>query len=168
MARKGGQWSDHFERAARAYNARSHETRPRMWRSSQGPPRQCRQVPAQQGPHRPAREGGAGAFRAPTNGRGAATLSIYGDVQRLGAVDSMTVAARRGARKIFFLGTLRPPRFRGSLIGPVLAQKKTLITLKLELPDRAKTLEKGVETLRGLGGNFRSLLSSFLGCSGNP
>ena len=26
MARKGGQWSDHFERAARAYNARPHET----------------------------------------------------------------------------------------------------------------------------------------------
>ena len=26
VARKGGQWSDHFERAARAYNARPHET----------------------------------------------------------------------------------------------------------------------------------------------
>ena len=26
MARKGGQWSDHFERAAGAYNARPHET----------------------------------------------------------------------------------------------------------------------------------------------
>ena len=29
-ARKGGQWSDHFERAAGAYNARPHRT----WRSS--------------------------------------------------------------------------------------------------------------------------------------
>ena len=26
MARKGGQWSDHFEWAAGAYNARPHET----------------------------------------------------------------------------------------------------------------------------------------------
>ena len=26
VARKGGQWSDHFERAAGAYNARPHET----------------------------------------------------------------------------------------------------------------------------------------------
>ena len=36
VARKGGQWSDHFERAAGAYNARPHETvhgAPRTWRS---------------------------------------------------------------------------------------------------------------------------------------
>ena len=26
VARKGGQWSDHFERAAGTYNARPHET----------------------------------------------------------------------------------------------------------------------------------------------
>ena len=35
VARKGGQWSDHFKRAAGAYNARPHET-------VQGPPRQRR------------------------------------------------------------------------------------------------------------------------------
>ena len=41
-------------------------------------------------------------------------------------------------------------------------RKKRLITLKLELPDRAETLEKkGFETLRGL--DSRSLLSSFFG-----
>ena len=32
----------------------------------QGPPRQRRQVPAQQGPHRPAREGGGGRGRLPS------------------------------------------------------------------------------------------------------
>ena len=58
VARKGGQWSDHFERAAGAYNARGHGV--------QGPPGQRRQVPAQQGPHRPAREGGGGRGRLPS------------------------------------------------------------------------------------------------------
>ena len=73
---QGRQWSDHFERAAGAYNARPHETvhgapedvGEAAGHRVQGPPRQRRQVPAQQGPHQPAREGGedAGAFRAPT------------------------------------------------------------------------------------------------------
>ena len=40
--------------------------------------------------------------------------------------------------------------------------KKTLITLKLELPDQAKTLEKKVlRHCAGWGGNSRSLLISF-------
>ena len=33
VARKGGQWSDHFERAAGAYNARPHETVHGRWRT---------------------------------------------------------------------------------------------------------------------------------------
>ena len=71
VARKGGQWSDHFERAAGAYNARPHETvhgapedvEKQPAHRVQGPPRQRRQVPAQQGPDRPAREGGGGRGR---------------------------------------------------------------------------------------------------------
>ena len=72
VARKGGQWSDHFERAAGAYNARPHKTvhgapedvEKQPW--PHGPARQRRQVPAQQGPHRPAREGRAGRGRLPS------------------------------------------------------------------------------------------------------
>ena len=62
VARKGGQWSDHFERAAGADNARPRETAHGAPEDveKQPPPRQRRQVPAQQGPHRPAREGGGG------------------------------------------------------------------------------------------------------------
>ena len=61
--------------------------------------------------------------------------------------------------------SLRP----GNLDRTPFGAKKTLITLKLELPDRAKkTRKKGVETLRRLGANSRSLLISLgLGCSGN-
>ena len=71
VARKGGQWSDHFERAAGAYNARPHETvhgapEDVEKQPATGPPRQRRQVPAQQGPHRPAREGRAGRGRLPS------------------------------------------------------------------------------------------------------
>ena len=66
VARKGGQWSDHFERAAGAYNARPHETVHGAGHRVQGPPRQRRQVPAQQEPHRPAREGRAGRGRLPS------------------------------------------------------------------------------------------------------
>ena len=72
VARKGGQWSDHFERAAGAYNARRDGARRARGRGEaaghgvQGPPRQRRQVPAQQGPRRPAREGRAGRGRLPS------------------------------------------------------------------------------------------------------
>ena len=83
VARKGGQWSDHFQQTASAYNARPHETvhgAPEdvaAGHGVQGPPRQRRQVPAQQGPHRPAREGsgGRGPSERRRTRRGASTLS---------------------------------------------------------------------------------------------
>ena len=50
VARKGGQWSDHFERAAGAYNARPHET-------VHGAPDR----PQHGGPGDPAEAGAAGA-----------------------------------------------------------------------------------------------------------
>ena len=73
VARKGGQWSDHFERAAGAYNARPRDGARRArgrgeaaGHGVQGPPRQRRQVPSQQGPHRAAREGRGGRGRLPS------------------------------------------------------------------------------------------------------
>ena len=73
VARKGGQWSDHFEWAAGAYNARPHETVYGAPEDVEKQPatefrvlRDNRQVPAQQGPHRPAHEGGGGRGRLPS------------------------------------------------------------------------------------------------------
>ena len=62
VAHKGGQWSNRFERAAGAFNARPHKTvhggrGEAAGHRVQGPPRQRRQVPAQQGPRRPADAG---------------------------------------------------------------------------------------------------------------
>ena len=70
VARKGGQWSDHFERAAGAYNARPHKT-------AHGAPEDVEKQPATEfrvlqdnadkfqhnKAHRPAREGGGGRGR---------------------------------------------------------------------------------------------------------
>ena len=66
MARKGGQWSDHFERAAGAYNARPHET---VHGASEDvePATEFRVLQDNaEGPHRPAREGRAGRGRLPS------------------------------------------------------------------------------------------------------
>ena len=98
VARKGGQWSDHFERAAGAYNARPHET-------VHGAPEDVEKQPATE--FRVLQDNAdkfqhnkdltnrrikavedAGAFRAPTN----AARSF----KAVGAVDSMT--ARRAGR----------------------------------------------------------------------
>ena len=87
VARKGGQWSDHFERAAGAYNARPHET-------VHGAPEDVEKQPATEFRVRVLQDNAdkfqrnkdltdrrvkavqdAGASRAPTNGRGASTLS---------------------------------------------------------------------------------------------
>ena len=66
VARKGGQWSDHFERAAGAYNARPHEVYGAAGHRVPAAAGQRRQVPAQQGPHGPAHEGGGGRGRLPS------------------------------------------------------------------------------------------------------
>ena len=64
VARKGGQWSDHFERAAGAYNARPHET-------VHGAPEDVEKQPATEfrvlQDKRVKAVQDAGAFRAPTN-----------------------------------------------------------------------------------------------------
>ena len=100
VARKGGQWSDHFERAAGAYNARPHET-------VHGAPEDVEKQPATEfrvlqdnadkfqhnkdlTDRRVKAVQDAGAFRAPTNAARSFNPQ-YGDVQQLGAVDSMTV-----------------------------------------------------------------------------
>ena len=98
VARKGGQWSDHFERAAGAYNARPHKT-------VHGAPED---VPAtefrvlQDNEHNKDLtdrrvKAVEDAFRAPTNAARSFNPQ-YGDVQRLGAVDSMTVRRCRRRR----------------------------------------------------------------------
>ena len=100
MARKGGQWSDHFEQTASAYNARPHET-------VHGAPEDVEKQPATE--FRVLQDNAdrfqhnkdltnrrikavedAGAFRAPTNAARSFNPQ-YGDVQQLRAVDSMTV-----------------------------------------------------------------------------
>ena len=67
---------------------------------------------------------------------------------------------------MIFLGTTQPPCVQGTSVGPPFGRKKkTLITLKLELPDpdRAKKLGEKKVLRHCVGGNSRSLLSSFFG-----
>ena len=111
VARKG-QWSDHFERAAGAYNARPHET-------VHGAPEDVEKQPATE--FRVLQDNAdkfqhnkdltnrrikavedAGAFRAPTNAARSFNPQ-YGDVQRLGAVDSMTVRSTEGRETLLKL-----------------------------------------------------------------
>ena len=113
VARKGGQWSDHFERAAGAYNARPHET-------AHGAPEDVEKQPATEfrvlqdnadkfqhnkdlTDRRAKAVEDAGAFRAPTNAARSFNPQ-YGDVQRLGAVDSMTVRSTEGRETLLKLG----------------------------------------------------------------
>ena len=100
MARKGGQWSDHLSGGRGLQRAAPRDA-----------PRGCREVAGHrvQGPARNAdkfqhnkdltdrrvKAVDAGAFRAPTNAARSFNPQ-YGDVQRLGAVDSMTVRSTEG------------------------------------------------------------------------
>ena len=54
----------------------------------------------------------AGAFRAPTNAARSFNPQ-YGDVQRLGAVDSMTVRSTEGRENLLKLALPAPQRQRG-------------------------------------------------------
>ena len=111
VARRGGQWSDHFKQAASAYNARPHEggRRETAGHRVQGAARQRRQVPAQQGLDEPAHEGhrGRGGVRAPTNAARSFNLQ-YGNVQQLRAVDSMTVRSTEGRETLLKLALPAP------------------------------------------------------------
>ena len=103
--------ADHFERAAGAYNARPHET-------VHGAPEDVEKQPATEfrvlqdnadkfqhnkdlTDRRVKAVEDAGAFQAPTNA--ARSFPQYGDVQRLGAVDSMTVRSTEGRETLLKL-----------------------------------------------------------------
>ena len=120
VARKGGQWSDHFERAVGAYNARPHET-------VHGAPEDVEKQPATEfrvdkfqhnkdlTDRRVKAVEDAGAFRAPTNAARSFNPQ-YGDVQRLGAVDSMTVRSTEGRETLLKLA-LPAPQGSGNAAG---------------------------------------------------
>ena len=114
VARKGGQWSDHFARAAGAYNARPRET-------VHGAPEDVEKQPATEfrvlqdnadkfqhnkdlTDRRVKAVEDAGAFSFNPQ---------YGDVQRLGAVDSMTVRSTEGWETLLKLA----PQGSGNVAG---------------------------------------------------
>ena len=154
VARKGGQWSDHFERAAGAYNARPHKT-------VHGAPEDVEKQPAtefrvlQDNADKfqrnkdltAAREGGGGrgrlpsAFRAPTNAARSFNPQ-YGDVQRLGAVDSMTVRSTEGRKTLLKLA-LPAPQGSGNAAGR-LTRRRPAAVRQLDdflAPPRPRTLD---------------------------
>ena len=112
VARKGGQWNHHFEWAAWAYNARPHET-------VHGAPEDVEKQPATEfrvlqdnankfqhnkdlTDRRVKAVEDAGTFQAPTNAARSFNPQ-YGDVQQLGAVDSMTVRSTEGRETLLQL-----------------------------------------------------------------
>ena len=119
VARKGGQWSDHFERAAGAYNARPHET-------VHGAPEDVEKQPATEfrvlqdnadkfQHNKDLTDRRVKAVRAPTNAARSFNPQ-YGDVQRLGAVDSMTVRSTEGRETLLKLA-LPAPQGSGNAAG---------------------------------------------------
>ena len=149
VARKGGQWSDHFERAAGAYNARPHET-------VHGAPEDVEKQPAtefrvlqdnadkfQHNKDLTDRRVKAvqGAFRAPTNAARSFNPQ-YGDVQRLGAVDSMTVRSTEGRETLLKLA-LPAPQGSGNAAGR-LTRRRPAAVRQLDdflAPPRPRTLD---------------------------
>ena len=151
VARKDGQWSDHFERAAGAYNARPHET-------VHGAPEDVEKQPATEfrvlqdnadkfqhnkdlTDRRVKAVQDAGAFRAPTNA--ARSLNPqYGDVQQLGAVDSMTVRSTEGRETLLKLA-LPAPQGSGNAAGR-LTRRRPAAVRQLDdflAPPRPRTLD---------------------------
>ena len=150
VARKGGQWSDHFERAAGAYNARPHET-------VHGAPEDVEKQPATEfrvlqdnadkfqhnkdlTDRRVKAVQDAGAFRAPTNAARSFNPQ-YGDVQRLGAVDSMTVRSTEGRETLLKLALPAPGS--GNVAGR-LTRRRPAAVRQLDdflAPPRPRTLD---------------------------
>ena len=117
MARRGGQWSDQLKQATSAYNARPHGT-------VHGAPENGEKQPATE--FRVLQDNAdrfqhnkdltnwrmkaledAGAFRAPTNAARSFNPQ-HGDVQRLAAVDSMTVRSTEGRETLLKLALPAP------------------------------------------------------------
>ena len=152
MARKGGQWSDHFERAAGAYNARPHET-------VHGAPEDVEKQPATEfrllqdnadkfqhnkdlTDRRMKAVEDAGAFRAPTNAARSFNPQ-YGDVQQLRAVDSMTVRSTEGRETLLKLA-LPAPQGSGNAAGRLTRRGRPAAVRQLDdflAPPRPRTLD---------------------------
>ena len=151
VARKGGQWSDHFERAAGAYNARPHET-------VHGAPEDVEKQPATEfrvlqdnadkfqhnkdlTERRVKAVEDVGAFRAPTNAARSFNPQ-YGDVQRLGAVDSMTVRSTEGRETLLKLA-LPAPQGSGNAAGRLTRRRPAAVRQLDDFlgPPRPRTLD---------------------------
>ena len=150
VARKGGQWSDHFQQTASAYNARPHET-------VHGAPEDVEKQPATEfrvlqdnadkfqhnkdlTERRVKAVEDAGAFRAPTNAARSFNPQ-YGDVQRLGAVDSMTVRSTEGRETLLKLAL---PALQGSGKAGRLTRRRPAAVRQLDdflAPPRPRTLD---------------------------
>ena len=144
MARKGGQWSDHFQQTASAHNARPHET-------VHGAPEDVERQPATEFrvlqdnadkfERRVKAVEDAGAFRAPTNAARSFNPQ-YGDVQRLGAVDSMTV--RTEGRETLLKLALPAPQGSGNAAGRLTRRGRPAAVRQLDdflAPPRPRTLD---------------------------
>ena len=151
VARKGGQWSDHFQQTASAYNARPHET-------VHGAPEEEEKQPATEfrvlqdnadkfqhnkdlTERRVKAVQDAGAFRAPTNAARSFNPQ-YGDVQQLGAVDSMTVRSTEGRETLLKLA-LPAPQGSGNAAGR-LTRHRPVAVRQLDdflAPPRPRTLD---------------------------
>ena len=147
-----GQWSDHFERAAGAYNARPHET-------VHGAPEDVEKQPATEfrvlqdnadkfqhnkdlTDRRVKAVEDAGAFRAPTNAARSFNPQ-YGDVQQLGAVDSMTVRSTEGRETLLKLA-LPAPQGSGNAAGRLTRRGRPAAVRQLDdflAPPRPRTLD---------------------------
>ena len=143
VARKGGQWSDHFQQTASAYNARPHET-------VHGAPEDVEKQPATEfrvlqdnadkfqhdkdlTERRVKAVEDVGAFRAPTNS----------DVQQLGAVDSMTVRSTEGRETLLKLA-LPAPQGSGNAAGRLTRRGRPAAVRQLDdflAPPRPRTLD---------------------------
>ena len=165
VARKGGQWSDHFEWAAGAYNARPHETVYGAPEDVEKQPatefrvlRDNRQVPAQQGPHRPAHEGGGGRGRLPSaDERGE---ELQPSVRRRAAAGGRGLHDRpqHGGPGDPAEVALPAPRKNPGFV----RHSSGLLSRKLDWTPFLRKKKR----LRRLGG-IRALLKPFLGSSGN-
>ena len=131
VARKGGQWSDHFERAAGAYNARPHET-------VHGAPKDVEKQPATE--FRVLQDN-ADKFQHNKDLTDRRVKAVQ-DVQQLGAVDSMTVRSTEGRETLLKLA-LPAPQGSGNAAGRLTRRGRPAAVRQLDdflAPPRPRTL----------------------------